>query len=170
MTTNADRLVTAILAKVRQSGLLESGLLRATVSAVNSGGTLTATRGSDTYPKVRLVGVLNRPAVGDTVQIMRTLGGWVCVGRVETSSAPRIQRGQTSVPTTTANAWATAAVTFPVPFANTPTVVATASSGIATAGANLSVAVFNESTTGCTLNVNRGTANATFVNWIATDL
>ncbi|MFF7408696.1 hypothetical protein [Streptomyces lydicus] len=75
-----DTLINATLDAVRKSGMLEAGALMATVSAVNSDGTATVTRGTDTYPKVRLLTGYNVPTVGDRVEILKTSGGWVCVG------------------------------------------------------------------------------------------
>ena len=48
------------------------------VSAIGSDGTITVTVADSTYPAVRLLGCA--PAVGDLVTILRTAGGWVCVG------------------------------------------------------------------------------------------
>jgi len=167
VTTSADRLVSAVLRKVKQSGLLESGVLKATVSAVNPGGTVTVTRGADTYPKVRLLSGYSTPKVGDAVQIMRTVGGWVCVGKVRTSSGPKIQMDQTSCPSGGGTAWTETVVTFPVPFTAVPKVFLTVASGINTAGAHISLATNGTSTTGFTARCLRDTAAATFIDWVA---
>ncbi|NED36686.1 hypothetical protein [Streptomyces sp. SID8499] len=83
--TPADRLVNAVIKKVKDSGLLWSGVLMGTVSAVGTNGTITVTRGTDTYPSVRLLASV-APSVGDSVEIMRTLGGWVCLGVVQSAT------------------------------------------------------------------------------------
>ena len=84
--TPADRLVNAVIKKVKDSGLLWSGVLMGTVSAVGADGTITVTRGTDTYPSVRVLRGAGALTVGDTVQIMRTLGGWVALGGFSTST------------------------------------------------------------------------------------
>ncbi|MFF4952278.1 hypothetical protein [Streptomyces chattanoogensis] len=84
MATAADRLLDAVIKKVKDSGLLYSGILMGTVSAVGSDGTITVIRGTDTYPSVRLLSGYTSPAVNDTVEIMRTLGGWICLGALQT--------------------------------------------------------------------------------------
>lgn len=163
-----DALIGASVAAVKKSGVIEGSALMATVSAVGTDGTVTATRGTDSYPKVRVLSGYQAPQAGDLVELLRAAGGWVCIGKLMTSNAPRIQSGQVSVAIPLANKWYTAPVTFPKSFASTPIITATAASGIATDGANLSVAILGESATGFTVNVNRGTAATTFVNWIAT--
>jgi hypothetical protein len=102
------------------------------------------------------------------VELLRAAGGWVCIGKLMTSNAPRIQSGQTLVAIGASGSWYTAPVVFPKAFASTPIITATAASGIATAGAYLSVTIFGESATGFTVNVIRGTKADTYVNWIAT--
>ncbi|MGW6754534.1 hypothetical protein [Streptomyces sp. NPDC055006] len=163
-----DALLGASVNAVKKSGVIEGSALMATVTVVNSDGTITAARGADSYPKVRVLSGYLVPTVGDVVELLRAAGGWVCIGKLMTSSAPRIQSGQVSVAIPTANKWYTAPVVFPKAFASTPIITATPASGIATDGANLSVAIYGESATGFTMNVNRGTAATTFVNWIAT--
>lgn len=86
MSAPVDRLLDAVLKRVKDSGLLWSGTVMGTVSAVGTDGTVTVTRGSDTYPKVRLLSGYTSPAVSDTVEIMRTLGGWVCMGAIQTTN------------------------------------------------------------------------------------
>ncbi|MCR8576460.1 hypothetical protein [Streptomyces sp. Isolate_219] len=81
-----DRVIGAAVDSVKKSGVLEAGALMATVSVVNSDGTVTVTRGDDTYPKVRLLSGYRDPAAGDTVQILKTTGGWVCVGELRTTN------------------------------------------------------------------------------------
>lgn len=83
--TPADRLVNAVIKKVKDSGLLWSGVLMGTVSAVGADGTITVARGADTYPSVRLLASV-APSVGAYVEIMRTLGGWVCLGVVQSAT------------------------------------------------------------------------------------
>jgi hypothetical protein len=132
MSAYLDRIITAVIDNIKKSGLLAQGTLSGTVSAVGADGTVTVTRNADTYPKVRLVGALTRPVVGSQVLIHRTIGGWVLLGRAQTSSAPRIQRGEVNITFSPAATNATTAVTFPAPFAGTPTVVASISVGAGT--------------------------------------
>lgn len=107
--TPADRLVNAVIKKVKDSGLLWSGVLMGTVSAVNTDGTVTVTRGSDTYPSVRLLASV-APSVGDSVEIMRTMGGWVCLG-VLAAADPNAW-----IPLTLASGWTQFSGNYP-PFA-----------------------------------------------------
>lgn len=75
-----DTIIMASVDGVKKSGVVESGALMATVSVVGADGTVTAIRGSDSYPKVRILSGYPNPAVGDSVEILRTSGGWVCLG------------------------------------------------------------------------------------------
>lgn len=114
----ADRLVNAVLKKVKDSGLLYSGTFMATVSAVGSNGTLTVTRGADTFPDVRLLSGYAHPMVGDTVEIMRTASGWVCLGVLQTArpaGVVDIRAGSVGVVASTANTPAYSTVTFDTP-------------------------------------------------------
>lgn len=81
-----DRVIGAAVDSVKKSGLVEAGVLMATVSVVNSDGTVTVTRGADTYPKVRLLSGYRDPTVSDIVEILKTAGGWVCVGKLRTTN------------------------------------------------------------------------------------
>lgn len=81
-----DRVIGAAVDSVKKSGVLEAGALMAIVSMVNSDGTVTVTRGDDTYPKVRRLSGYTGPAVGDVVEILRTSGGWVAIGRFLTET------------------------------------------------------------------------------------
>lgn len=75
-----DAVIGAAINGVRKSGALESGALMATVTAVGTDGTVTVERGTDTYPKVRVLSGYTSPRTGDLVEIMKTAGGWVCIG------------------------------------------------------------------------------------------
>jgi hypothetical protein len=94
-----DTLITATLDAVRKSGMLWEGTRQATVSAVASDGTITVTRGGDTYPRVRRTDAYLRATVGDLVLIHRTLGGWVCLGRPLTADTPPWDTPRTIVKT-----------------------------------------------------------------------
>lgn len=83
---NVDVLLGAAVDQFRRSGALESLALMALVETVNADGTVDVLRGADTFPSVRILSGYPAPAVGDTVQMLRTAGGWVCVGRVETAT------------------------------------------------------------------------------------
>ena len=164
-----DTVVSTVLDSVRKSGLLESFLVSGQVSSIGTDGTVTVTRGSDTYPKVRVLSGYLSPTVGDTVSILRGVSGWICPGRWRTTSAPRIQSAKVAGNSGTADTWLDTAVTFPVPFANVPRVTATPSSGIG-GSTDLQVTVDSETATGFTLRIKRGnTATPTYVNYIATD-
>ena len=164
-----DTVVSTVLGSVRKSGLLESFLVSGQVSTIGTDGTVTVTRGSDTYPKVRVLSGYLSPSVGDTVSILRGVSGWICPGRWRTNSAPRIQSAKVPGGSVTSNAWVDTAITFPIPFANVPRVVASASSGIGS-GSDLKVIVDNETTAGFTLRIWRaGGVTPTYVNYIATD-
>lgn len=80
-----ESLLNASVDAVKKSGALESNALMATVSVVNSGGTVDVTRAGDTFPTVRRLVSYASPAVGDSVLILRTAGGWVCLGKLATS-------------------------------------------------------------------------------------
>lgn len=79
-----DTIIQASVDTVRRTGVAESGVLMANVSAVGTDGTVTVTRGADTYPLVRILSGYTNPAVGDVVEILRTSGGWVCLGSLLT--------------------------------------------------------------------------------------
>ncbi|MFD5308177.1 hypothetical protein [Streptomyces ardesiacus] len=85
MTTQFDRIVTAVLRAVRTSGLLEANTLSAVVSVVNSDGTVDVTRNDSTYPRVRRLSGYSSPSVGQRVIIQKTSAGWVCLGSYLTS-------------------------------------------------------------------------------------
>ena len=137
-----DTIISAVTAQIRASGLLESGTIMATVSAVGADGTITATHGTNTYPRVRVLTALG-VAVGDRVEIMRTLGGWVCLGRLMSASGGAIldMRGGMVTITHTANDEpASATVTY-------PTLSGTTFHGIATARTSGAYTVVREVTT-----------------------
>ncbi|MFE3409445.1 hypothetical protein ACFXMT_14245 [Streptomyces mirabilis] len=75
-----DALLSASVKAVQASGALEGTALMATVSAVNSDGTVNATRAGDSFPKVRMLRGAGAVAVADTVEILKTAGGWICLG------------------------------------------------------------------------------------------
>lgn len=172
-----DRVIGAAIDGVKKSGVIEASALMATVSVVNADGTLTVTRGADTYPKVRCLSGYLGATVGDLVEILKTSGGWVAIGRLRTSNAPRVQRGTATTPATTGTpaSWGTVTITFPKPFANVPIVVATAAEAIASGNTDVAIAVSNTTTTSFILRSRRNTAGATdsfaalTCNWIATD-
>lgn len=76
-----DFVVNAALEGVKKSGLVESGALLATVASVPGGGVVSVNRGADSYPKVRLLSGYSA-VVGDLVLILKTNGGWVCLGKL----------------------------------------------------------------------------------------
>lgn len=166
-----DRIISGVTDNIRRSGMLESTTLMATVSAVGTDGTITAVRDVDTFPKVRLMASVVVPAVGDVVEISKTLGGWVCLGRLLSSSAPRIQSGTavTPAPATVGN-WTSVEVTFPAPFANVPNVVATTAVAIGTSDQS-EIGTANRTTTGFQLRYRRTTPSnpSTTHCWLATD-
>ncbi|MFE9335280.1 hypothetical protein [Streptomyces sp. NPDC007063] len=77
-----DAIISAVVSRIKAEGLLEQSVFMGTVSAVTSGGTVTVTRAGDTYPRVRRLASYTSPSVGDRVEIMRTAGGWICLGKL----------------------------------------------------------------------------------------
>ncbi|WP_353961839.1 H-type lectin domain-containing protein [Streptomyces sp. NBC_01500] len=125
-----DALLNASIDAVKKSGALENNAFMATVSVVNSNGTVDVIRAGDTFPSVRVLSGYLNPAVGDSVELLRSAGGWVCVGQIMTGNAPRIQSGTYSQTATTAGVWSSnMTVTFPKPFASIPVVVITPNAG-----------------------------------------
>jgi hypothetical protein len=125
-----DRLLNASVDAVKKSGVLENNAFMATVSVVNAGGTVDVTRAGDTFPSVRVLSGYMVPSVGDSVELLRSAGGWVCIGKLMTSSAPRIQSSTFTQAATTAGSWTTnMTVTFPKAFANAPVVTVTPNAG-----------------------------------------
>lgn len=77
-----DLIVKEAIEGVKKSGALEAGALLATVSGWGPvGGTIAVTRGPDTYPQVRYL-TNYAPSGGDLVLILKTNGGWVCLGKL----------------------------------------------------------------------------------------
>ncbi|MFJ4960983.1 hypothetical protein ACIP6P_00690 [Streptomyces sp. NPDC088729] len=122
-----DALLGASVEAVKRSGALENNAFMATVSAVNSDGTVDCSRAGDAFPSVRVLSGYLNPRTGDSVEILRSAGGWVCVGAVMTSSAPRYQAGTANLAVSGTSA--TLAVNFPNPFASLPVVVASLATG-----------------------------------------
>lgn len=85
MTTQLDRIITAVIRAVRTSGLLEENTLSGTVAVVNTDGTVDVTRNDSTYPRVRRLSGYASPSVGQRVVIQKTAAGWVCLGAYLTS-------------------------------------------------------------------------------------
>jgi hypothetical protein len=81
-----DKLLGAAVQSVKTSGLLESMARMGVVSAVNSDGTIDVSRAGDVFPSVRLLTGYASPTVGDSVQMVKTMGGWVCVGAYQAST------------------------------------------------------------------------------------
>jgi hypothetical protein len=165
-----DKLLGAAVQSVKTSGLLESMARMGVVSAVNSDGTVDVSRAEDTFPSVRLLSGYLSPSVGDTVQMLKTMGGWVCVGRLEASSAPKMQSGTVTTGTGADSTWITVDVTFPRAFASTPRVVMTPNSAIAAASTDITWAISSPSTTGFTARCkrNNSSSSSTSFGWIAT--
>lgn len=81
-----DTLLDAAVERVESSGALETIARMGVVSAVAGDGTITVTVADSTLPRVRVLTHYAFPAVGDTVELLRTAGGWVCVGRLATAT------------------------------------------------------------------------------------
>lgn len=153
---------------VKKSGLAVETARMATVTALNTDGTLNAQAGPDSFPRVRMLSAYLNPAVGDVVEIMNTSGGWVCLGKLAASPAPRIQSGKVSTPAPGQGGGVTSAtVTFPRPFASPPRIVLT---GESTVPQNFSIAVQGPATAGFVAQCYRSTNSSTTFHWIATDL
>ncbi|WP_369190154.1 H-type lectin domain-containing protein [Streptomyces sp. R08] len=167
-----DRLIDASVLAVKNSGLLERVARMAIVSVVNSNGTLDVTRNGDTFASVRMVGVFDVPAVGESVLILRGMAGWYCLGRLRANSLPRIQRGSAVTPGSggTAGTWTAVNVTFDKPFASTPTVVATPVSAVSAGTTEINWSTNSITTTGFELRSRRTTDSITTFGWIATDI
>jgi len=158
-----DAVLTASVDAVKRSGALENNALMATVTVINSDGTLDCTRAGDTFPKVRiLTGYLN-PAVGDSVELLRSAGGWCCIGALRTNSGPRILSGTALVSFTSATSNSTA-VTFSRAFSSAPNVVVTIASGAGTSR-YFTARTTSISTTGFTIFVSTSDAAAAAVTW-----
>ncbi|WP_405560678.1 hypothetical protein [Streptomyces sp. NBC_01180] len=176
MAKALDTIIGTVLDSMRKARLVESGTLSGTVSAVAADGTITVTRNSDTFPRVRLIGSMNRPAVGDTVMITTSLGGWVCIGVTQRNVAPRIQTGKVITPTSfvtgsspAAYQWVTATATFAVPFAATPTVVCTPVSTISGTSNDVAWTVQTVTTASFAMRSRRTQDSVTTFGYIATD-
>lgn len=166
-----DGLLNASVDAVKRSGVLESNAFMATVSVVNSDGTVDVTRAGDTYPSVRVLSSYQAPAVGHSVELLRSAGGWVCIGSLRTTTTPRIQTGSATTPTSggTTGTWTAVSVTFPKAFSSTPTVVATPISSVSSGGTELNWSVASVSTMAFELRSRRTTDSVTTFGWIATD-
>lgn len=164
-----DSIIDASVSAVKKSGVLEAGAIMGVVTAVNGGGTVVVARGEDVYPNVRVLSGYACPRVGDRVEILRTAGGWVCIGALTTG--PRIQSGSVVVPAGSASGrWGSVEVTFPHAFARTPIVVASgAIEPSSTSTDQVEVSVRPTSASSCKIHCRRGGTSATTVNWIATD-
>ncbi|MET9425644.1 hypothetical protein ABZY06_33910 [Streptomyces sp. NPDC006540] len=83
--TYLDTIIRAVEDRILRSGVTEQSTMTGAVSAVATDGTITVTRDSNTYPKVRiLAGYV--PRVGHAVQIHKAAGGWVCLGATVTTT------------------------------------------------------------------------------------
>lgn len=163
-----DKILASAVDSVRKSGVIESGTLMGTVDAVGSDGTLSVSRGPDTYPRVRLLSGY-APAAGDLVEILRTAGGWVCIGKLMGSAAPQKQSGFAATSAAGAtNSWSQVTVTFPVPFDSTPVVVVSPRYAGTTTSQFFVLATIDESPTGFTLKAYRTNNAGTSASWIAT--
>ena len=124
-----DALLNASVDAVRKSGMLEANAMMGTVSAVNTDGTVDVDRAGDLYASVRVLSGYMQPAVGDRVELLRSAGGWVCIGKLMQSSAPVIQSG-TFTQAGAGGQWTNnMTVNFPKPFATAPVVVAMPNAG-----------------------------------------
>ncbi|MFJ9408582.1 H-type lectin domain-containing protein [Streptomyces sp. NPDC101393] len=172
MRQPVDILVDATVDAVAGAGVAEAVARMGTVAVVDAGGTVTVTLAEGDVPKVRLLGRLYAPTVGDMVEVLRTRSGWVCLGPLATSSAPKIQSGTVTTPTGTDSTWITATVTFPKAFSSTPRVVMAPNSAITTASTTLTWSTSNASTTGFTARCRRSNSSTatTPFDWIATNL
>lgn len=161
-----DVLVDATVDAVADAGMAESIARMGTVAAVNSDGTVTVTLAEGDVPKVRLLRGLYGPAVGDVVEVLRTRSGWVCLGRLATTSAPTIQSGLCTTPAPgTGGGTTDVAVAFPRAFSGTPRLSLTPES---TVPQNFDYAVMNVTSTGFTARCVRTTNSTTTFHWIAT--
>ena len=165
-----DAILNAAADKAKSSRMVEESIRMGSVSAVATDGTITVTAAGSTFPKVRLLASTQVPVVGDSVEIANTLGGWVCLGVLRTSKAPRVQSGSLTMTSTTANEWsAYVTVTFPIAFASAPIVVAMAQSGGPTVSAEMELKCTGVTSTSFQISQRRGSTSPGVVGWIATD-
>lgn len=165
-----DKLLSAAVLAVKNSGLLESVARIVTVSAVNSNGTVDVERNGDTFPSVRVLSGYLKPQTGDSALMVKGMGGWFCVGSFRTNNAPVIQRGSAVTPAIADSSWTSVRVTFSTPFSSTPTVVATPISAVEAGGTELNWAVDNVSASGFDMRCRRTTNSVTTFGWLATNL
>jgi hypothetical protein len=164
-----DKLLGASVDAVKRSGALEGNALMATVSVVNSGGTVDVTRAGDTYPNVRLLSGYLVPNVGDSVELLRSAGGWVCIGKVMTSSGPRIQTGTAVTPGIADGTWTAVTATFAKPFTSVPTVVVTPISNVTAATTEINWSLNALTASSFEIRCRRSTNSVTTFGYIATD-
>lgn len=81
-----DAILGASVDAVKRSGAIEGGALMATVSVVNTDGTVDVTRAGDVYPSVRVLSGYPAPLVGDAIEMLRSVGGWVCLGAFQSTT------------------------------------------------------------------------------------
>ena len=168
MRQPVDVLVDSTISAVANSGLVEEVARMGTVTAVNAGGTVDVSVGNGQIPTVRLLSGYNAPAAGDLVEIMRTSGGWVCLGRLVTETqGPQLQAGTGATPS--ASGWSSVVVSFPVPFSSVPIVTvtpATTNPGIG-GNADWRMVISATSTTAFTAQAYREASAPTAFRWIA---
>lgn len=172
--TALDTVLAASVSAVKRSGALEAGALMATVSVVNANGTVSVTRNGDTYPSVRLLRGDPTPAVGALVEILKTSGGWVCLGSLVTAQPPAgtildHRVGRTNVLAAGGAVPVSAAVTFSPPLRTGTTVIITATPQTTAPGTVVTgVGISAQTVSGFTLWLTRtGAATDTFAHWNA---
>lgn len=165
MRQPVDVLVDATVNAVSNAGVVEDNARMAVVEAVHDDGTLDATMDDGIVPSVRILSGYYSPSVGDIVELLRTVGGWVCLGALRTTSHPLIQSGSLTI-STTSGTWAWVTVSFPKPFLSVPVMSLTVNGNFASA--EVHCAVRNVTATGFDAGVLRASSFDTPVDWIAT--
>ncbi|MBA9050789.1 MULTISPECIES: hypothetical protein [Streptomyces] len=165
-----DRLLDAAVLAVKNSGLIESVSRMATVTAVNGDGTIDVQRNGDTFPSVRLLMSHLSPLVGDTVQILKSRGGYVCIGIIASTpplgSVLDIRTGRTRILVPATNTTYSQAVTFPKLRGSNVSIQATVISTVPGSDV-LGLTVASASTSGFTAYLRRTSATDTDIYWTA---
>ncbi len=135
MRQPVDVLVDSAVGAVASSGLIDEVARMGTVAVVNPGGTIEVDVEDGEIPSVRMLSTHYSPAAGDLVEIMRTSGGWVCLGRISTGipsgAVVDMRAGVVSVPVASgaANNIGSADISFPAVRGDSFYGVATINSG-----------------------------------------
>lgn len=169
MRTSVDTLLDEAVAAVERSRVIESRARMATVSSVNGDGTVDVDIPDSTIPDVRMLSTFYAPRIGDRVEILRTAGGWVCLGALN-SGAPVAQRGSATANTSGTNNWVSQTVSFPAEFAAPPAVMVTPVAVTQDGAYAVDVAANNITTSGFILRARRTSSHNLTCHWVALNI